>query len=216
MPALNILVADDHRLVAHAVRKILEEQPEWHVVAEAMDGRDAVRMAMDCRPDVAVMDVSMPNLNGVDATAQLTESVPDIKVLMLSMYSDQELVGRSLRAGARGYLLKHSADVDLVRAVAAIASGESFFSPAIANSLVDDYVNRLSDSRHADRLDRLSPREREVFQLIAEGYTNREIGERLHIRVATVETHRARILEKLNLHGMAELVRFAMQRGIIQ
>src|SRR5262245_66307495 len=128
MSDLNILLADDHRMVAHGVRKILEEQPDWHVVGEAADGRDAVRLATDLQPDVAVIDVSMPHLNGVEATAQLTERVPHVKVLMLSMYSDEALVGRALRAGAKGYLLKDSADTDLVRAVSAISDGDSFFS----------------------------------------------------------------------------------------
>ena len=216
MGDLNILLADDHRMVAHGVRKILEEQPDWHVVAEASDGRDAVRLAANLQPDVAVMDVSMPHLNGVEATAQLSERVPQVKVLMLSMYSDDALVGRALRAGAKGYLLKDSADTELVRAVTAIAAGGSFFSPPIVNHLLSEYVNRASDRRLGDPLDRLSPREREVFQLVAEGHTNREMAELLGVRPSTIETHRAHILEKLNLHSTAELVRFAAQRGIIK
>jgi DNA-binding NarL/FixJ family response regulator len=213
---VNILVADDHPLVAHGVRKILEEQPDWHVVAEAHDGRDAVRLGTSLQPDLAVIDVSMPNLNGVEATAQLTERVPGLRVLMLSMYSDEEIVGRALRAGAKGYLLKDSADSDLVRAVAAIADGNSFFSPSIVSRMLSEYLGRLSDRGSTDRLERLSPREREVFQLVAEGHTNREIAEQLGIRPATVETHRAHLMEKLDLHSTAELVRFAVQRGVIQ
>jgi DNA-binding NarL/FixJ family response regulator len=216
MAQLNILLADDHRLVAHGVRKILEEQPDWHVVAEAVDGRDAVRLGTDLQPDVAVIDVAMPNLNGVEATAQLTERVPNLKVLMLSMYSDEAMVGRALRAGAKGYLLKDSADADLVRAVTAIAAGDSFFSPSVASRMLNDYIGRLSDKGTGDRLERLSTREREVFQLVAEGHTNREIAELLGIRPATVETHRAHILEKLDLHSTSELVRFAVQRGVIK
>ena len=215
MSALNILVADDHRLVANGLRKILEEQPDWHVVAESADGRDAVRLAADLHPDVAIMDVSMPHLNGVEATAQLTERVPATKVLMLSVHSDEALVGRALRAGARGYLLKDSADRDLVRAVAAVAAGDSFFSPSIVSRLVTDYVRRLSDG-FVDRFDRLSAREREVFQLVAEGHTTREAAELLGVRRSTIETHRAHILEKLDLHSTAELVRFAAQRGVIK
>ena len=215
MAQLNILLADDHRLVAHGVRKILEEQPNWHVVAEAVDGRDAVRLGTDLQPDVAVMDVSMPNLNGVEATAQLTERVPNVKVLMLSMYSDEAMVGRALRAGAKGYLLKESADADLVRAVTAIAAGDSFFSPSVASRMLNDYVGRLTKGP-ADRLERLSAREHEVFQLVAEGHTNREVAELLGIRPATVETHRAHILEKLDVHSTSELVRYAIQRGVIK
>jgi two-component system response regulator NreC len=216
MAALNILVADDHQLVARGVRKILEEQPDWHVVGEATDGRDAVRLATALRPDVAVMDVSMPHLNGVDATAQLAERLPDLRVLMLSMYSDDATVSRALRAGAKGYLLKGSVDVELVRAVAAIAAGDAFFSPSIVGRLLSEYVERVGDRGMEDRLDRLSPREREVFQLVAEGRTNRQIAEVLGVRPCTIETHRAHIMEKLGLQGTAELVRFALQRGIIK
>jgi DNA-binding NarL/FixJ family response regulator len=215
MPPLNILIADDHTLVTQGVRKILEEQPDWHVVAQATNGRDAVRLGADLQPDVAVIDVSMPHLNGVEATAQLTALAPSTKVLMLSMHDDETLVGRALRAGARGYLLKDSADVDLVRAVSAVAAGESFFSPTIANRMVSDYMERLTTKGASDPLERLSPREREVFQLVAEGHTNREIAELLSIRPATVETHRSHILQKLELHSTAELVRYAVQRGVI-
>jgi DNA-binding NarL/FixJ family response regulator len=185
-------------------------------VAAASDGREAVKLGTDLQPDVAVLDVSMPNLNGVDAAAQLTQRVPNLKILMLSMYSDEATVGRALQAGATGYLLKDSVDEDLVRAVTALAAGESFFSPLVASRIINDYVGRLSGKRAADPLDRLSKREREVFQLVAEGRTNREVAEILGIRPATVETHRAHILEKLDMHNTAELVRFAVQRGVIR
>jgi DNA-binding NarL/FixJ family response regulator len=216
MAPLNILVADDHTLVNQGVTKILEEQPDWKVIAQASDGRDAVRLGTDLKPDVAVIDVSMPTLNGVEATAQLTAQAPAVKVLMLSMHADEMLVGRALRAGARGYLLKDSADVDLVRAVTAVAAGESFFSPEIANRMVNDYVGRLAERGETDKIDRLSPREREVLQLVAEGHTNRQIAELLSIRPATVETHRSHILQKLELHSTAELVRYAVQRGVVK
>jgi DNA-binding NarL/FixJ family response regulator len=216
MAPLNILVADDHTLVSQGVTKILEEQPDWKVIAQAADGRDAVRLGTDLQPDVAVIDVSMPTLNGVEATAQLTAQAPSVKVLMLSMHDDEMLVGRALRAGARGYLLKDSADVDLVRAVTAVAAGESFFSPEIANRMVNDYIGRLTERGESDRLERLSPREREVLQLVAEGHTNRQIAELLSIRPATVETHRSHILQKLELHSTAELVRYAVQRGVVK
>jgi two-component system response regulator NreC len=215
MAELSILIADDHTLVADGVRKILEEQPDWRVVAQAKDGREAVRLGTDLQPDVAVIDVSMPNLNGVDAAAQLAERVPNLKVLMLSMYSDEAMVSRALQAGAKGYLLKDSADGDLVRAVTAVAEGDSFFSPLVTSRMLNDYIGHLSGKGVADRLERLSTREREVFQLVAEGHTNREVAELLGIRPATVETHRAHILEKLDMHSTAELVRFAVQRGVI-
>jgi DNA-binding NarL/FixJ family response regulator len=216
MAALNILLADDHTLVTQGVRKILEEQPDWHVIAEAADGRDAVRLGTNLQPHVAVIDVSMPSLNGVEATAQLAAQAPGVKVLMLSMHSDEALVGRALRAGARGYLLKDSADADLVRAVAAVAAGESFFSPAIAQRILTDYVGHVADGGATDRFERLSPREREVFQLVVEGHSNRQIAGLLGIRPATVETHRAHVLEKLEVHSTVELVRYAAQRGIIK
>ena len=216
MPELNILVVDDHRLVAKGVRRILEERPDWRVVAEATDGRDAVRLAADLQPDIAVVDVSMPHLNGVDAVAQMSARVPNLKVLMLSMYSDEATVGRALRAGARGYLLKDSADTDLVRAVASVAAGETFFSPSIVTRILSEYVDHTSERSVDDPLDRLSPREREVFQLVTEGHTNRQMAALLGVRMSTVETHRAHILEKLGLHNTAELVRFAAQRGVIK
>ena len=216
MSGLNILIADDHRLVACGVRRILEEQPDWHVIAEASDGRDAVRLGTDLQPDIAVMDISMPLLNGVDATSQLSERAPRIKVLMLSMHADESLVGRALKAGAKGYLLKGAADADLVNAVATIAAGQSFFSPLIANRLLTDYVERLSERLAGDRLDRLSQREREVFQLVVEGHTSRNIADKLGIQPSTIDTHRANILEKLGLHNTADLVRYAAQRGLIR
>jgi two-component system response regulator NreC len=216
MSALNILIADDHRLVAHGLRKILEEQTNWHVVAEVTDGRDAVRLAADLRPDVAVVDLMMPQLNGIEATVQIAQRAPTTRVLVLSMHSDEGLVGRALQAGAKGYLLKDSLDTELVRAVAAIASGEAFFSPAIVSRLVDDYVSQLAGVAPRDPLQKLSPREREVFQLVIEGHTNRQIAVILGVKPATVESHRAHLLEKLSVHSTAELVRFAAQRGIIK
>jgi two-component system response regulator NreC len=215
MAALNILIADDHKLVMQGVRKILEEQPDWKVVAEASDGRDVVKFGTDLHPDVAVIDVAMPEMNGVEATEALAEHAPDVRVLILSMHSDESFVGRALRAGARGYLLKDSADADLVRAVAAVAAGDSFFSPPVARRLVNDYVSRMADRGGTDRYELLSAREREVFQLVAEGLTSRQVAALLSIRVATAETHRAHILKKLDLHTTAELVRYAVQRGVI-
>jgi two-component system, NarL family, response regulator NreC len=215
MAALNILIADDHTLVSRGVRRILEEQPDWHVVAEAADGRDAVRLGTELKPHVAVMDVSMPSLNGIEATAKLAEQAPATKVLMLSMHSDEVLVGRALRAGARGFLLKDSADAELVRAVAAVANGESFFSHAVATRILAGYVGHVADQGTTDRFEKLSTREREVFQLVVEGKSSRQIAEILGIRQATVETHRAHIFEKLDVHSTAELVRYAARRGVI-
>lgn len=215
MPKLRLIVGDDHTLVRHGLRKILEEKPEWEVVAEVGDGRDAIRRAVALKPDVAILDVGMPLLNGIDATQQIVRKVPETKVLILSMHSDEAYVTRALQAGAKGYMLKDSAGKDLLRGVAAVAAGQSFFSPAIARLMLDDYVRRVGGTGVADRYDSLSEREREIFQLIAEGRTNKEVAELLAISPATVETHRAHILQKLDIHNTAELVLYAVRRGVI-
>jgi DNA-binding NarL/FixJ family response regulator len=213
---LRILLADDHTLVRQGLRKLLEERPEWEVVAEAGDGRQAVRLAEQVKPDVCVLDVAMPTLNGIEATRQITRRVPTARVLVLSMYSDEAYIAQILQAGAVGYILKDSADVDLIQAVSEVARGKSFFSPPIARVMLDDYVRQLADKGIADRFDSLSDREREVFQLIAEGKVNKEIAALLSISLSTVETHRARIMEKLDLHSAAEIVLYAVRRGVIR
>jgi two-component system response regulator NreC len=212
---LRILIADDHTLVRQGIRKILEERGEWIVVAEAHDGREAVKLAVELKPDVIVLDVSMPEMNGVDAAAQITRKVPGANVLMLSMHADDGSIVRALRSGARGYLLKDSADSDLLRAVIAVSSGESFFSPAVASVMLDDYVRHLAEKGSGDRYEALSEREREIFQLVAEGKSNKRIAELLCISPTTVETHRSNILQKLDLHSTAELVLYAVRRGVI-
>jgi DNA-binding NarL/FixJ family response regulator len=214
---VRILLADDHTVVRQGLRKVLEECPDWKVVAEAGDGREAVRQAEQLKPDVAVLDVAMPLLNGVEATRQIVKHVPGVRVLVLSMHADEAYVTQILQAGASGYLLKDSADVDLIQAVAAVAQGKSFFSPAIARLMLDDYVKQRSgEPGVVDRYETLSEREREVFQLIAEGKTNKDIAALLFISPSTVETHRARILEKLDVHSAAEIVLYAVRRGVIR
>jgi two-component system response regulator NreC len=215
MGKLALLLGDDHTLVRQGLRKILEENPEWHVVAEAGDGRDAVRKALALKPDVAVLDIGMPLLNGIEATRQIVRRLPGAKVLILSMHSQEAYVSRALQAGAKGYLLKDSAGKDLIKAIATVAAGKSFFSPAVAKLMLDDYVRRVGDTTVVDKYDSLSEREREIFQLIAEARSNKEVAEMLAISVATVETHRARILEKLDVHNTAELVLYAVRRGVI-
>ena len=215
MTALRILLADDHTVVRQGLRKVLEERPEWQVVAEAGDGRDAVRLAEEFRPDVAVVDVAMPLLNGIEATRQITKRAPQTRVLVLSMYSDEAYVTQMLKAGATGYLLKDSADVDLLEAVQAVSQGKSFFSPAVARLMSDDYARQRGENL-VDRYESLSEREREIFQLVAEGKTNKEIAALLFISPSTVETHRARIMEKLDLHSAAEIVLYAVRRGVIR
>jgi len=214
MAVVRILLADDHTIVRHGLRRMLEERPEWQVVAEACDGREAVRLAEQHKPDVAIIDVAMPLLNGIETTRQLVRRVPGVRVLVLSMHVDEVYVTQILKAGAAGYLLKDSADVDLFHAVAAVAQGQSFFSPAIARLMVDEYVRPRPEG--VDRYETLSDREREIFQLIAEAKTNKEIAALLGISPSTVETHRARIIQKLDLHSATQIALYAVRRGVIR
>ena len=216
MPPLRILIADDHTLVRQGLRKILEAQTGWEVIAEAGDGREAIKKALDLQPDIVILDIAMPRLNGVDAVQQIVRRAPNIRVLVLTMYVDEAYVNRTVRAGALGYLLKDSADVDLIRAVTAVSNGKSFFSPAVARIILDEYGRQLSEKGAVDRYDTLSEREREVFQLIAEGNSNKEVADMLHISPATVETHRSRLMEKLDVHSTAELVLCAVRKGVIR
>ena len=216
MGRTRILLADDHTVVRQGLRKLLEERPDWEVIAEAGDGREAVRLAEQHKPDVAILDVAMPLLNGIEATRQITKRVPGTHVLVLSMHADEAYVTQILQAGATGYLLKDSADVDLLKAVSEAAHGRSFFSPAIARVMLDDYVRQLADKGVSDRYELLSEREREIFQLIAEAKTNKEIAALLNVSPSTVETHRAHIMEKLDLHSAAEIVLYAVRRGVIR
>lgn len=215
MAKLRLLLGDDHTIVRHGLRKILEEKPEWSVVGEAGDGREAVRQTLALKPDVAVLDIGMPLLNGIEATAQIVKRAPEVNVLILSMHSQEAYVSRALQAGASGYLLKDSAGTDLIQAINTITSGKSYFSPAISKLMLDDYVRRVAETKAVDKYDALSEREREIFQLVAEGRSNKEVAELLRISVGTVETHRARILEKLDVHNTAELVLYAVRRGVI-
>jgi len=216
MSRIRILLADDHTVVRQGLRKVLEERPDWEVVAEAGDGREAVRLAEQFKPDVAILDVAMPLLNGIEATRQITRRVPGTRVLVLSMHADEAYVAQILQAGATGYLLKDSADVDLLQAVSEVGQGRSFFSPSIARVMLDDYVRQLADKGITDRYESLSEREREIFQLIAEAKTNKEIASLLNVSPSTVETHRAHIMEKLDLHSAAEIVLYAVRRGVIR
>jgi len=215
MSKLRILVGDDHTLVRQGIRKILEDREDWTVVAEASDGRDAVRQALATEPDIAILDIGMPILNGIEAARQISRRLPTVYILILSMHADEAYIIQGLKAGASGYMLKDSADADLIRGVEAIAAGKSFFSPAVAKVMLDDYVRHLSEKGIADRFDSLSEREREIFQLIAEGHSNKGVADLLFLSPATVETHRAHIMQKLDVHNTAELVLYAVRRGVI-
>jgi DNA-binding NarL/FixJ family response regulator len=212
---LRILLADDHTVVRQGLRKLLEDRKDWRVIAEASDGREAVRLAEQHEPNVVVIDVAMPLLNGIEATRQIVRRVPGVAVLVLSMHADAAYVTQMLEAGAAGYLLKDSADVDLIEAVGAVAHGRTFFSPQIARLMLDRDVNPASTDA-VDRYQALSAREREVFQLIAEGRVNKEIASVLSISLSTVETHRARMMAKLDLHSAAEIVLYAVRRGVVR
>lgn len=197
------------------MRKILEAHDGWEVIAEAGDGRQAVKDALALQPDIVILDIGMPLLNGIEAARQITRRAPGIAVLIVSMHGDEAYITQALQAGAKAYLLKDSADTDLIGAVEAVAAGKSFFSPAVAAVMRDDFVRHLANKGIVDRFESLSEREREIFQLIAEGHSNKQIAKLLSVSPATVETHRAHILQKLDMHSTAEIVRYAVRRGVI-
>jgi two-component system, NarL family, response regulator NreC len=210
MKRIRILLADDHAVVRQGFKMILDAQPDMEIVGEAGNGREAVEQAEQLRPDIVVMDVAMPELNGIEATRRLAASMPRTRVIALSMHKDSVYVREILRAGARGYLLKDSGAGDLVSAIRAVASGESYLSPAVSNAVLDDYRKHVTNP-----IDLLTSREREVLQMLAEGKTNKEIAVVLNLSVYTVDAHRGRIMEKLNVHSINELVRFAVRNGLI-
>jgi two-component system response regulator NreC len=213
---MRILLADDHNVLRKGLRRILEEQPEVEVVGEARDGREAVTLASSTHPDVVVMDIGMPLMNGLEATRQILAKNPRLNVLILSMYSDENYVVQTLRAGARGYLLKDSAEEELIDAVRAVAKGQSFYSPKIKEMLLGDSMQRLREEGVSDSYELLTPREREVLQLIAEGKSNKEAAAALFVSPTTIETHRARIMEKLDLHSTADIVLYSVRKGIVK
>jgi two-component system, NarL family, response regulator NreC len=212
---VRILLADDHTVMRAGLRLLLERHDNFEVVGEAADGREAVEIAAAQKPDVVVMDVAMPHLNGVEAARQILSRNPDTAIVMLSMHSDESYVLRSLKAGARGYLLKDSAEADLIAAIQAIVEGRSFFSPGVRALLKEDYIYRLQKFGADDTYELLTAREREVLQLVAEGRSNKEVASLLGLSLYTVETHRTHILQKLNLHSVPELILYAVRKGII-
>lgn len=208
--AIRVLLADDHAVVRRGFRMLLSAQPDIEVVGEASNGREAAEMAAALQPEIVIMDVSMPELNGIEATRRITRDSPRVRVLALSMQKDAVYVREILRAGARGYLLKDSGERDLLAAVRGLAQGQGYLSPEVSEAVLDDYRKHVTNP-----IDLLSSREREVLQMIAESKTNKEIATALSLSVYTVEAHRGRIMEKLNLHSIGELVRFAMRNGLI-
>jgi two-component system response regulator NreC len=213
---IHILLADDHTIIRSGLRLLLDQQPDFKVIAEASEGREAVELVSQHHPDVAVIDIGMPQLNGIEATQQIVSKESQTKVVILSMHSDEGYVLRALKAGARAYILKNSAEADLIRAVRTVADGKSFFSPTISKLLLEDYVRQIRDKHVEDSYDLLTPREREILQLIAEGRTNKEVANLLELSVYTVDAHRGNILQKLNLHGVPELILYAVRKGIIE
>jgi DNA-binding NarL/FixJ family response regulator len=207
---IRVLLADDHAMVRKGFRLILEAQSDMEIAGEAGNGREAVELADKLHPDVVVMDVAMPELNGIEATRRLAASSPHTRVLALSMHKDSVYVREILRAGARGYLLKDSIDTDLINAVRAVAKGDGYISPGVSDAVLSDYRRHVTDP-----LDLLTSREREVLQMIAESKTNKEIAVALNLSVYTIDAHRGKIMEKLNLHSTGELVRFAVRHGLI-
>jgi DNA-binding NarL/FixJ family response regulator len=210
---IKVLIADDHQIMREGLRSMLEKEPGITVVGEAEEGRTTLRLARELTPDVIIMDVAMPDLNGIEATRQIAAEFPTIKVIALSMHDDRRFVLSMIKAGARGYLLKDSAFKDLAKAIRVVVANKTYLSSEIADIVVKDYL-ATSTSEESSAFHLLSPREREVLQLIAEGKTTHQIAEHLHISIKTVETHRAQLMAKLKVKGVAELTKYAIREGL--
>jgi two-component system response regulator NreC len=215
MSEIRIVLADDHTLVRHGLRLMLEREPGLKVVAEAANGKEALQAVETSLPHVIVMDLAMPLLNGIEAARQIHLKFPATSIVVLSMHSDESYVLRALKAGARAYLLKDSADSDLINAIRAVTEGKAFFSPAISRVLVEDYVRQLQEKGVDDSYELLTSREREVLQLLGEGKSNKEVANLLNLSPYTVETHRSNLMEKLNLHNVPDLILYAVRKGVI-
>jgi DNA-binding NarL/FixJ family response regulator len=215
MNTIRILMADDHRVVRRGLCLLLESQPGFQVVAEASDGRQAVALAAEHTPDIVVLDVAMPLLNGIEAARQISAKFPQIGIVFLSMHSDESYVLKALKSGGKAYLLKESAEYDLINAIRAVDDGKAFFSPAINKMLADEYMRQLREREVEDSYDLLTTREREILQLFAEAKTPKEVAAMLNLSLYTVETHRSNIFQKLNLHSTAELILYAVRKGVI-
>jgi two-component system, NarL family, response regulator NreC len=215
MASLRIVLADDHTIVRHGLRLVLERQPDFAVLGEASNGREAIDLVARENPDVVVMDIGMPILNGIEATKRITEERPKTMVVILSVHSDESYILKALRSGARGYLLKDSADTDLIQAIRAVCAGKAFFSPRVSKVLADDYLRQIQQQGVEDPYDLLTPRERELLQLIVELKSTKEIAGILGISPRTIDTHRGNLMQKLNVHSIPELILYAVRKGVI-
>lgn len=215
MNKIRVLIAEDHAIVRAGVRMLLESQPDIQVIGEAENGRQALDLVAQLNPDLVLMDVAMPEMNGLEATQRIKEAFPGVQVLVLTMHEDERYFFQILQAGASGYVVKGASPADLLSAVRAVALGQAYLYPSVAKQLLDDYLKRVDSGEEKDSYDGLSGREREVLRLIAEGRTSRTIAEELVLSVNTVERHRANIMGKLNLHGRSELIRYAIRKGLI-
>ena len=212
---IRVLVADDHAIIREGLGVMLGNQPDMEVIGVAADGREAIRLVERDEPDVAVIDISMPELNGIEAIQQLLPRHPHMKVIVLSIHATKPYVYRSLKAGAKGYLIKETAGLEVVQAVRAVARGERYLSQRIADLLTDVSFSNLEPSMEISPLEQLSPREREILQLVAEGKTSQEIAEKLSISPKTVDTYRSRLMHKIGVEDIAGLIKFAIQHGVI-
>jgi DNA-binding NarL/FixJ family response regulator len=210
----RIVLVEDHALVRSGIRALLESAPQIQVVGEASNGREAIAMAADLLPDLVLMDAAMPDLNGIEATRQILAEHPGIKIIILSMHADQQYVFEAMKAGAKGYVLKSSAFSELIAAIKDVARGRTYLSQQLTEAVVSDYARRASGGYRTSDLDKLTAREREVIQLVAEGRSSAEVAEMLHISVRTVETHRHNVMEKLNIRSIAALTKFAIRHGL--
>jgi two-component system, NarL family, response regulator NreC len=212
---IRIILADNYAVMRRGLRLVLEGQKDFEVVGDASDGREAVALVETLKPDVAVLDITMPNMNGIEAARQISAKQPGVSIVVLSMHSDEGYVLRALKAGARGYLSKESPEADFIQAIRAVSQGKAFFSPAVSRMPVEDYVRQLQDKDIEDSYELLTQRERELLQLIAEGKSNKDVANMLNLSLYTVETHRGNIMEKLNLHTVPELILYAVRKGVI-